>query len=278
MACDSPRESPALSARISACCALLQVLFLGAAAFCASAWSATHHLADTIAKIKPSIVGVGTYQKTRNPAAVFSGTGFVVADGNHVVTNAHVVARELNTAQMEMLAVLVGGQNDAQARLAEIVAVDRDHDIALLRIAGEPLPALKIGDSGTVREGQQLAFTGFPIGMALGLYPATHRATLAALVPIARAGVTAKQLNARMIARLRDSAYVVFQLDATAYPGNSGSPLFDPETAEVYGIINAVFVQGTREQLISRPSGISYAIPSRHIRELLERANLRPSP
>jgi len=129
---------------------------------------------------------------------------------------------------------------------------------------------LTVGDSSIVREGQNLAFTGFPIGMALGLYPATHRATLAALVPIARAGITAKQLNPRLINRLRDSAYVIFQLDATAYPGNSGSPLYDPVTAEVYGIINSVFIQGTREQAITRPSGITYAIPSVHIREMLE--------
>jgi S1-C subfamily serine protease len=113
--------------------------------------------------------------------------------------------------------------------------------------------------------------------MALGLYPATHRATLAAIVPIARAGITAKQLNPRLVARLRDSAYIVFQLDATAYPGNSGSPLFDTATGQVYGIINSVFIQGTREQAISQPSGITYAIPSKYIQDLLEQAKLRSS-
>jgi S1-C subfamily serine protease len=227
-------------------------------------------LPDTVAIIKPSIVGVGTYQKVRNPSAIFNGTGFVVGDGHHVVTNAHVLPREMNAPEKETLVVLVGGEDEANARAATIVAVDRTHDLALLRIGGEALPALKIGDSEKVREGQQLAFIGFPIGMALGLYPATHRATVAALVPIARAGVTARQLNPRMIKRLRDSAYVIFQLDATAYPGNSGSPLFDPATAEVYGIVNSVFIQGTREQAITHPSGITYAIPSIHVRHLLE--------
>lgn len=235
-------------------------------------------LPDTVARIKPSIVGVGTYQKMRNPSAIFRGTGFAVADGHHVVTNAHVLPRELNVAQNETLIVLVGGEDEANARTASIVAVDRAHDLALLHIGGAPLPALRIGDSGAVREGQDLAFTGFPIGMALGLYPATHRATLAALVPIARAGITARQLKPKMITRLRDAAYVIFQLDATAYPGNSGSPLFDPATAEVYGIINSVFVQGTREQAISRPSGITYAIPSVHIRHMLEQANITATP
>ena len=75
-----------------------------------------------------------------------------------------------------------------------------------------------------------------------------------------------------MISRLRDSAYVIFQLDATAYPGNSGSPLYDAATGQVYGIINSVFIQGTREQAISRPSGITYAIPSIHIQYVLDQA------
>ena len=48
-------------------------------------------LVDTIARVKPSIVGVGTVQKTRRPPSILRGTGFVVADGRHVITNAHVI-------------------------------------------------------------------------------------------------------------------------------------------------------------------------------------------
>jgi serine protease Do len=236
--------------------------------------AASPDFADVAAKIKPSIVGIGTLQRTRNPAAIFTGTGFAVADGRHVVTNAHVLPKELNSAHKETLAVLVPGENGGESRNAQVVAVDRGRDLALLRIEGTPLPALAIGDSETVREGQLMGFTGFPIGMALGLYPATHRATLAAIVPLARPGITARQLDPRLVSRLRRSSYVVFQLDATAYPGNSGSPLFDSVSAEVYGVINSVFIQGTREQAISRPSGITYAIPSVHIEDLLEQANL----
>lgn len=234
-------------------------------------------LTETVAKIKPSIVGIGTFQKTRSPSTIFTGTGFAIADGHHVVTNAHILRKNINTAAKETLVVLSGSGKQAQGRPARIVSVDRDRDLALLKIAGPRLPALEVVDSSSVREGQALAFTGFPLGMALGLYPATHRATLAAIVPIARAGITAKQLNPRLVARLRDSAYIVFQLDATAYPGNSGSPLFDMATGQVYGIINSVFIQGTREQAISQPSGITYAIPSKYIQDLLEQAKLRSS-
>lgn len=235
-------------------------------------WGA--ELAETIAKIKPSIVGIGSFQKTRSPSTIFTGTGFVVGDGLHVVTNAHVVGRELDAERKESLVVLIGGAEEAEARPAQLVMMDRTRDLALLRIDGTPISPMQIGDSSTLREGQDLALTGFPIGMALGLYPATHRATLAAIVPIARPGITAKQLNPRMITRLRNDAYVVFQLDATAFPGNSGSPLYDPQSGRVYGIVNSVFVQGTREQAITRPSGITYAIPSIHLRELLQQAKV----
>jgi len=228
-------------------------------------------LAQTIERNKPSVVGVGTFLKTRSPSAQFVGTGFAVADGRFVVTNAHTVNRPLDTEKLETAIVLVSKDGAPQPREASLLAVDKEHDLALLKISGDPLPALKLGDSATVREGQMLAFTGFPIGMVLGFHPATHRGMVAAITPVVTPGLTARQLNAQMINRIRDSAYNVFQLDGTAYPGNSGSPLYDPADGTVYGIINSVFVQGTRETAISRPSGITYAIPSRYIREFLQR-------
>ena len=231
-------------------------------------------LVQTIEQIKPSIVGVGTSLKTRSPSVQFFGTGFAVADGRLVVTNAHVVDRPLDKEKLETAVVLVSSGGEPQTREAMLLAVDKEHDLALLKINGNPLPALKLGDSSAVREGQMLAFTGFPIGMVLGFHAATHRGMVAAITPIVTPGITAKQLNTRMISRIRDATYSVFQLDGTAYPGNSGSPLYDPADGAVYGIINSVFVQGTRESAISRPSGITYAIPSRYIRELLQREKI----
>jgi S1-C subfamily serine protease len=228
-------------------------------------------LAQTIEQIKPSVVAIGTFLKTRSPSIQFFGTGFVVADGRHVIANAHTVARPLDVEKKETRLVLVSGGGEPQARQAELLATDKERDLALLKIGGEPLPAMKLGDSASVREGRMLAFTGFPIGMVLGFHPATHRAMVAAITPVALPGITARQLNPRTISRIRDSAYSVFQLDGTAYPGNSGSPLYDPADGTVYGIINKVFVQGTRESAIGQPSGITYAIPGRYIRELLQR-------
>ena len=151
--------------------------------------------------------------------------------------------------------------------------MDVEHDLALLRVNGKALPHMRLGNSQRVREGQSIAFTGFPIGTVLGLYPATHRGIVSAITPIAIPAGSSRQLDAAMIKRLRNP-YNVFQLDATAYPGNSGSPLYDPNTGRVLGVINMVFVKGTKENVLSQPSGITYAIPGQYVRALLKEAGL----
>lgn len=226
-------------------------------------------LSQTIDLVRPSIVAVGTLLHTRAPPANFRGTGFAVGDGLHIITNAHVVPQELNTEKKESLAIFVGRGASAKARPATIVEVDAEHDLALLKISGEPLPALVIGNSDTVKEGETVAFTGFPIGMVLGLYPATHQAIISSITPIVIPALTTKQLDINIIKRLR-TPYLVFQLDGTAYPGNSGSPLFDPKTGKVIGILNMVFVKGTKENVLAHPSGISYAIPSNYIHAIMK--------
>jgi serine protease Do len=80
---------------------------------------------------------------------------------------------------------------------------------------------------------------------------------------------TAQSLDPRAIARLRDGNFEVFQLDATAYPGNSGGPLLDAANGQVLGIVNMVLVRGSRETALSNPTGITYAIPVRHLHELI---------
>ncbi len=231
--------------------------------------ASANELSQTIEIVRPSIVAVGTLLQTRAPPANFLGTGFAVGDGLHIITNAHVVPQNLNTEKKESLAIFVGRGAAAKARSATVVEVDVEHDLALLKISGEPLPALVIGDSDTVKEGETVAFTGFPIGMVLGLYPVTHQAIISAITPIVIPALSTKQLDINVVKRLR-APYLVFQLDGTAYPGNSGSPLFDPKTGKVFGILNMVFVKGTKENVLAHPSGISYAIPSNYIHAIMK--------
>jgi S1-C subfamily serine protease len=241
---------------------------------CAAAVSArAGELTQTLRQVKRGVVAVGTYQSTRRPPARLRGTGFVVADGAHVITNAHVVPTKLDAATKELLAVFAGTGNAAERRPAEVVAEDLAHDLVVLKIAGAPLPALRLGDDRKVAEGQAIAFTGFPVGAVLGLYPVTHRGIVSAVTPFVIPQFSARQLDGRMIRQMR-RPFPVFQLDATAYPGNSGSPLYDPGTGEVYGVVNSVFVKGTKEKILREPTGISYAIPIRHAKALLGKIGL----
>ena len=230
-------------------------------------------LPGVINQVRPAIVAVGTVQPTRTPRSVFLGTGFIVGAGLHAVTNMHVIPDKIDFARKESIAVFSGRGKNAKVYLAELVARDDEHDLALLEIQGQPLPALKIGNSNRVREGEEYAFTGFPIGMILGLYPVTHRGIVSAVTPIVIPATSADRLSASQIRRMRNP-YTVFQLDATAYPGNSGSPLYETDTGRVIGVINSVFVKQTKEAVLSAPSGISYAIPAQYVGALLRKAGI----
>ena len=249
------------------CRILMLLMLLGTSSLHAAS------LADLVAKTRPSVVAVGKIYPPRQPTGgldpvVYLGTGFVVGDGTQVITNAHVLPDTLDVENNQTLAVFTGRGAQAVARPAREIRRDEKHDLALLQFAGQPLPALSLGDAGAVREGQAVAFTGFPIGNVLGLYPATHRGIIAAITPIARPRENARDLEAVHLRRLRDS-FEVFQLDATAYPGNSGSPVFELDGGRVIGVINGVIVKESRESILARPSGISYAIPSTHVIGLL---------
>ena len=233
-------------------------------------------LASTIARVKPAIAIVGTYKATSSPRFTLRGTGFVVSnegEGNRLVTNAHVLVPPADADPDAALVLqLRVGDNRWQTRPAKVLEVDVLHDLALLHFDGPAVTAFKVSSSDKVQEGQSVAFMGFPIGGALGFSPVTHRATISSIAPAALPTPTASQLNPEVIRSVRrNSPFDIFQLDGTAYPGNSGGPLFDPDTGEVLGVVNMVLIKGTRESALSHPSGISYAVPSNYVLEMMTR-------
>lgn len=226
---------------------------------------------STVKVVKPSVVAVGTFLKARSPAVSFSGTGFVVGDGLTIITNAHVVRRVLHVEGGETLGILAGKGEASEFRPATIVALDEEHDLVRLHISGSPLPVLELGDVNKVAEGQAIAFTGFPLAIGLGFHHATHRGFIASITPVTMPSMDSRRLDAKVISQLRRSPYFVYQLDATAYPGQSGSPVYEPETGLVIGVINSVLVKGLKETAITNPSGISYVIPVNFVQELLQK-------
>jgi len=227
------------------------------------------HLVAAIQEVKPSVVAVGSYYIKDVPKARFFGTGFVVGDGSKVVTNHHVVERIEKEKRLHFLRIFHPGLPSSGVQ-ADPVGRDATHDLAVLKMPSRKLPALELGDSGSVREGEEMAFTGYPIGLILGLNPTTHTGIVSAISPIVLPSPTSKAIDGELADYLRNP-YEIFQIDATAYPGNSGSPLYRAHTAKVVGVINKVFVKGKKEHLLKEPTGITYAIPGRHVEALLRK-------
>ena len=201
------------------------------------AWSAgaLAQLPDTVTQVKPAVVLVGTYRATDTPRFRYFGTGFVVGDGLRVVTNAHVMTAigALGSDRPELVVQLRAGTDKWAMRPARLLEAVAGQDLALLQIDGPAAPALKVAESDAVREGDDLAFMGFPIGGLLGFSSVTHRATVSSITTMALPSPTGQQLSERAI--------------------------------------RMVLIKSTRESAMSQPSGISYAIPSRYVLELMAR-------
>lgn len=236
-----------------------------------SAGSVSAEMVHSIETIKSSILIVGTFKSTNSPRFGMRGTGFVVGNGNLAITNAHVLPdpKDADVAAGLVIQIKIG-DDKFQIRPVTVLDIDSAHDLALLQFEGPPLPAVSLGNSDEVREGKLIAFMGYPIGGALGFSPVTHRGMISSIAAAALPTPSSSQLNAKMIRSLRDGSFDIFQLDGTAYPGNSGGPLFDPESADVLGVVNMVFIKGTRESALTHPSGITYAIPVKYVTRLLQ--------
>ena len=227
-------------------------------------------LPDLVALAKQSVLPVGTYNATDSPRFGFRGTGFVIGDGTLVVTNFHVLPLGADTNGGPRMAVMTArSANEGQGRLARVVATDRLRDLALLQLEGPPLRPLLLAEAGAAREGQSIVLMGFPIGGALGFSVVTHRGIVASITTAALPAATASQLDPRALTKLREGNFELLQLDATAYPGNSGGPLLDAETGRVLGVVNMVLVKGSRASALSNPTGITYAVPVAYLHELL---------
>lgn len=228
-----------------------------------------HPVKQIIAKVKPSVVGVGLYDALGAQVHRLRGTGFVIGDGTLVATNHHVVDQPLDPDRVQYLIVFSGSGRQPQIHKAEIVAKDPSRDLAILKIPVALTPA-NLANANYVDDGTEVLLTGFPIGAVLGLYPATHQGIVAATTPDVIPSQHSSQLSVEVLNRLKDS-FMIYQLDITAYPGNSGSPLYDAYTGEIIGVLNKVFVKESKETVLENPSGISYAIPIRYLHDLIRK-------
>ncbi|SHF63532.1 serine protease Do [Modicisalibacter ilicicola DSM 19980] len=153
------------------------------------------------------------------------GSGFIISKDGYVLTNAHVV---------ESADEIVVRLNDRRELDAELIGADAKTDVALLKIEGENLPTLELGDSEQLEVGEWVAAIGSPFGF-------DHSVTAGIVSAINRT--------------LPSDAYVPFiQTDVAINPGNSGGPLFNLD-GEVVGINSQIFTRSGGFM------GLSFAIP-----------------
>lgn len=187
----------------------------------------------------------------------YLGSGFVVDEKGHVVTNFHVIEDSL-----EIFVTLPDGREFS----AELVDADRFTDVALLRLDhdGEELPEpLRFADSDELSIGERVLALGNPFGNLIE----DSRPTITV------GYISALQRTFRPDQRNMRVYQDMIQTDAAINPGNSGGPLVDVN-GEVVGVNTFIFSPSGGN------AGIGFAIPSNRIRsfveEIITHGRLRP--
>ncbi len=165
-------------------------------------------------------------QQPREYRQTGQGSGFIISDNGYILTNNHVVG------EADMITVKT---HDGREFNAKLIGTDEKSDVAVIKIEGEDLPTMPLGDSDKLDIGEWVIAIGNPFGLAetltFGIVSAKGRSTVG-------------------IADYED----FIQTDAAINPGNSGGPLINLD-GEAIGINTAIFSQS------GGSVGIGFAIP-----------------
>jgi serine protease Do len=174
-----------------------------------------------------------------------TGSGVVVSADGYIVTNAHVVSNA-RQVRVRMADESAGGANasmqpSGKILEARIVGVDRETDLAVLKVERADLSPLPLGDSDMLHQGQLVMAFGNPLGLE-------NSVSMGVVSSVAR------QIKP-------DDAMIYIQTDAPINPGNSGGPLVDAD-GRVMGINTFILSQSGGSE------GLGFAIPSNIIKNV----------
>lgn len=166
------------------------------------------------------------------------GSGAIISRDGLVVTNFHVV---------EDVSELAVTTNDNQIYTAQVLGVDQERDIALLRIESDrkDFPALSFGDSEKVKVGQMVFAVGNPFGLS---------------------GTVTQGIISARDRHLSDSQMDYLQTDTVINPGNSGGPLVDIQ-GRIIGV-NVAIYRG--DQNVRAWQGVGLSVPSNGVKLVVD--------
>jgi len=176
-----------------------------------------------------------------------TGSGVVVSADGFIVTNAHVVAsaRKVRVRVADNASSGPDGAPQPSGRMLEatVVGVDRETDLAVIRVDRNDLIPLPLGDSDSLHQGQLVMAFGNPLGLE-------NSVSMGVVSSVAR------QIKP-------DDTMIYIQTDAPINPGNSGGPLVDAD-GRVMGLNTFILSQSGGSE------GLGFAIPSNIIRNVYQ--------
>ena len=169
------------------------------------------------------------------------GSGFIVDPRGYIITNNHVVDKA------DKIYVKLSSDPDDvgdPGRLATVVGVDKDTDIAVIKIeTKEPLPTIKLGNSDGAQVGDWVLAIGSPFTLSktvtAGIISAKNRSI--------------EEPSANGVSQTQFQRFI--QTDAAINPGNSGGPLVDM-SGQVVGMNTAIYTSSMGSQ------GVGFAMPA----------------
>ena len=176
-----------------------------------------------------------------------SGSGVVVAADGYIVTNAHVVSN----AHKVRVRIARGNETEGGGTVAPsgkmldatVVGLDRETDVAVIRVDRDDLVPLPLGDSDGLRQGQLVMAFGNPLGLE-------NSVSMGVVSSVAR------QIKP-------EDTMIYIQTDAPINPGNSGGPLVDAD-GKVMGLNTFILSQSGGSE------GLGFAIPSNIVRNVYQ--------
>ena len=250
------RTSPAATFRMAFSGICISLLCTATALGQASLGELNTSISQLAEEVFPSVVQIESNAYAPilgagNPAVVAiqssTGSGVILSEDGFIVTNAHVVSGATQIQVQLSSFDGIPGQSvlrrQGRRLKAEIVGIDLETDLALLKVESTGLPALQLADSEEVRQGQLVLAFGSPFGLENS-------------VSMGIVSSVARQLEP-------ESPMIYMQTDAPINPGNSGGPLVDVE-GRVVGINTMIFSPS------GASAGLGFAVPSNIVASIVE--------